>query len=271
MHPIERLRMVARAGREDATLLGREAASALASFGGDPAGLVTACRRLVARQPTCGPVWWVAARVLNAADPATEAWRAGDDLARDPTASALAYELPEEATVLVLGRPEVTSDALLRRGDVRVLVVDALDEGSSLVSALRRADGDAVLVPESGVGAAVAAATVVVVEAAAIGPTGLVAIAGSAAAAAVGRQRGVPVWAVAPAGRLLPGPLWDALAAGLASGLTPADAPWDELEEVVPLDWVDLVVGPSGAAEPAEAVADPTCPAAPELLRAVRR
>jgi len=268
MHPIERLRMVARAGRADATLLGREAASALASFAGDPAGLVTACRRLVARQPTCGPVWWVAARVLSAADPATEAWRAGDDLARDPTASALAYELPEDVTVVAVGRPEVASEALLRRGDVRALVVDALDEGSSLVSALRRADGDAVLVPESGVGAAVSCAAIVVVEAAAMGPTGLVATAGSAAAAAVARQRHVPVWAVAPAGRLLPAPLWDALAASLAGS---GDAPWDELEEVVPLDWVDAVVGPHGAAGPAEAVASPTCPPAPELVRPLRR
>lgn len=267
MHPIERLRMVARAGREDATLLGREAASALASLGADPAGLVTACRGLVARQPTCGPVWWVAARVLSAADATTEAWRAGDELARDSTAGALAYELPEDATALVLGRPEVASEALLRRGDVRALVVDALDEGGSLVNMLRRAEGDAILVPESGVGAAVAAASVVVVEAFALGPSGLVATAGSAAAAALARQHGVPVWAAAATGRLLPEPLWEGLAAGLGRR---AD-PWDELEELVPLDWVDVVVGPRGAATPAEAVASPTCPAAPELVRAVRR
>lgn len=267
MHPIERLRMVARAGREDATLLGREAASALASLGGDPAGLVTACRGLVARQPTCGPVWWVAARVLNAADATSEAWRAGDELARDATAGGLAYELPEDATALVMGRPEVATEALLRRGDVRALVVDALDEGGSLVSMLRRAQGDAVLVPESGVGAAVSAASVVLVEAFAMGPSGLVATAGSAAAAALGRQQEVPVWAVAATGRVLPEPLWAALAAGLARR---AD-PWHELDEVVPLAWVDVVVGPRGAAPPAEAVASPTCPVAPELVRALRR
>ncbi|HVL26605.1 MAG TPA: hypothetical protein VM390_00545, partial [Acidimicrobiales bacterium] len=203
MHPIERLRMVARAGREDPTLLGREAASALASFAGDPAGLVTACRRLVGRQPTCGPVWWVAARVISAADPADEAWRAGDELARDPTTAALAYELPEDATAVVLGHPEVVAAALIRRGDVRALVVDALDEGASLVSALRRAGGQGELVPEAGLAAAVATAGVVLVEAVAMGPGGLVAVKGSGAAAAVARLRGVPVWAVAAAGRLL--------------------------------------------------------------------
>ena len=267
MHPIERLRMVARAGREEPTLLGREAASALASFGDDPAALVTACRRLVARQPTCGPVWWVAARVLAAADPESEAWRAGDELARDRTAAALAYELPEDATVAVLGRPEVVADALLRRGDVRALVVDVFDEGSSLVSALRRADGDAALVPETGLGAAVAASDVVLLEAETLGPPGLVALSGSAAAAAVGHLRGVPLWAVAATGRLLPEPLWDAVAAAVAG----RDDPWNRLEEIVPLAWVDVVVGPQGAAPAAAAVGHPTCPPAPELARPAPR
>ena len=55
MHPIERLRMVARAAGEGPALVAQEAAGALVAFGDDPAGLVTACRRLVDRQPTSGP------------------------------------------------------------------------------------------------------------------------------------------------------------------------------------------------------------------------
>ena len=69
MHPIERLRMVARAAGEGPALLAQEAAGALAAFAGDPAGLVTACRRLVDRQPTSGPIWWLSARVLASDDP----------------------------------------------------------------------------------------------------------------------------------------------------------------------------------------------------------
>lgn len=172
MHPIERLRMVARAGREDATALTREAAAALAAFAGEPAALVTACRRLVDRQPTCGPIWWLSAQVLAAADPVRAAWRAADELNRDTTASALAAALPEDATVLVLGWPDVTAEALLRRGDVRVLVIDSLDEGSSLVGWLRRGEADAELVPESGLGAGVRASDTVLVEAVALGPSG---------------------------------------------------------------------------------------------------
>ncbi len=58
--------MVARAGGEDPGLVARQAASALAGIAGEPAAVVTACRRLIDRQPSCGPLWWLAARVLTA-------------------------------------------------------------------------------------------------------------------------------------------------------------------------------------------------------------
>jgi hypothetical protein len=263
VHPIEQLRLVARAGREQPTLLAREAASALGAFAGEPAALVTACRRLVDRQSTCGPVWWVASRVLNASDPATEAWRAGNDLGRDRTASMLAAALPDEVTVVVLGWPDQVSDALVRRGDVKALVVDALDEGAALAGWLRRADSDAEVVAESGLAGAVAESGMVLIEASAMGPTGVLAASGSAAAAAVGKGLGVPVWVVAGEGRMLPPDLWDALADGLA-GRGPA---WDQPEEVVPVEWIDTVVGPTGALSVEDALARPTCPAAPELVR----
>lgn len=264
MHPIERLRMVARAGREDATVLAREAASALASFSGQPAALVTACRRLVDRQPTCAPVWWVAARVLAATDTAREAWRAGDELACDTTAARLTEAISEDTTVVVVGWPEQAAEALLARGDVTVLVVDALGEGGQLAGWLRRAGGESHLVPEAGAAAAVAAGKLVLLDASALGPTGLVSVAGSAAVAAVARQRHVPVWAVAGVGRVLPEPLWDALAGGLDRR---DGAAWDQAEEIVPREWVDAVAGPTGVTTVDEALARPTCPPAPELAR----
>jgi hypothetical protein len=101
MHPIERLRWVARAPDGEVSLVVGEAASALASFADDHAGLVIACRRLIERRPECGPLWWLAARMLCALDPATEAYRAADDLERDPTSAVLAAILPDTALVLL--------------------------------------------------------------------------------------------------------------------------------------------------------------------------
>src|SRR5260221_6929745 len=105
MHPIERLRMVARAAGEGPALLAQEAAGALAAFAGDPAGLVTACRRLVDRQPTSGPIWWLAARGLAADDPTGEAWRAAEELSGDGTPSTLPAHLPDDVTGGVIGPP----------------------------------------------------------------------------------------------------------------------------------------------------------------------
>jgi hypothetical protein len=263
VHPFERLRMAARAEGEDPALVARQAASALAAISGEPAALVTACRRLVDRQPTSGPLWWLAARVLAAADPSNEAWRAADELRHDPTPSALAEALPEGAVATVLGSPVQVGAALGRRGDVWALVVDARGDGGRLVYELDEVGGDVAVVPESGLGAAVAASTVVVLEADALGPSGLVAVGGSRAAAAVARHGGVPVWAVAGVGRVLPAGLWDALEARMDE----APEPWAAPRERVPIDLVDVIVGPTGPQSVEEAVARAGCVAVPELAR----
>lgn len=263
MHPIERLRYVARASGADQALLVRETAHALAAFRDDPAGLVAACRRIVDRHPTSGPLWWLCAHVLTAPDGQAAAWRAVDEVEADPTAAELAFALPEEATACVIGWPEVVGNALVRRGDVEVLAVDALGEGSGLVRRLAHAEVDAVDVPTAGLGAAVTTSDVVLLEAVALGPAGFVAVSGSLAAASVARQAGVPVWVVAGVGRLLPPRMWDALAGRLgARGVDP----WDLDEERVDLALVDEVCGPAGLDEPAEALRRTDCPVAPELF-----
>jgi hypothetical protein len=264
MHPIERLRYVARASGAEQGLLVRETAGALASLGFDPPGLVTACRRIIERHPTSGPLWWLAARVLTAGDPVAEAWRAAEEIDADPTARELGHALPDGAAVCVLGWPELIGEALPRRGDVRVLVVDALDEGSGLVRRLLASDVDAAEVPVTGLGAAAADVQVVLLEASAMGPDGLVAVAGSRAAAAVAHHAGIPVWAVAGVGRMLPPRMWDAVQRRVDDGRA---EPWDRDDEVVPLDLVDQVAGRFGLLPVADALRRVDCPVAPELLR----
>ena len=66
MHPIERLRHVARAGDMDASLLAEEAAIALGGLAFEPRALVPATRRLLEFHPSCAPLWWVCAELLAA-------------------------------------------------------------------------------------------------------------------------------------------------------------------------------------------------------------
>jgi hypothetical protein len=265
VHPIERLRYVARASGADQALLVRETAHALAAFRDDPPGLVAACRRIVDRHPTSGPLWWLCARVLTSPDGHREAWAAVDEIDGDSTAVELGFALPEDATACVVGWPELAGEALPRRGDVEVLAVDSLGEGSGLVRRLMHAGIDAVDVPTSGLGAAVASSDVLLLEAVALGPTGFVAVSGSLAAATVARHAEVPVWLVAGVGRLLPARMWDALA---GRHVTRAADPWDLDEEIVPLSLVDRVCSPRGLEAPADALKRTDCPVAPELFDA---
>jgi hypothetical protein len=258
---MERLRDVARHAAPEHGVLAQEAASALASLADDPAGLVLACKRLVDRHPAAGPLWSMCARVLTSGDPGREAWRCLSEIDEDLTASYVVQLLPDEATVTVLGWPEVAARALPPRGDVVALVVDALGEGSQLVRRLGRLDVDATEVAEAATAAAVLASDLVLLEAVASGPDAFLAVPGSHAAAAVARHAGSPVWLVVGAGRALPAPLWGALTGRIAAG--------DPLEadvEVVPLDLVDVVVGPDGGAPGGDLAVRADCPVAPELL-----
>lgn len=254
MHPIERLRYVARAGGLDLAELVQEAALALIGFADDPAGLVTACRSLVDRHPAAGPVWWLTARVLTSSDPAAEAWQVVEEVESDATASALYRAVPDGARVLTVGWPGSIATALARRGDCRLLVVDPTGAAGGF---------DIEEVPETGLGAAAASVDLVLVEAQAMGPDGFVAVSGARAATAVAAAAGLPAWCVAPRGRVLPEGLWRVLAQRLDDNLEP----WLEPDEAVPLSLVTGVVRDVGLLGPFEAVAEPDCAFAPELVR----
>ena len=236
---------------------------ALSAFAQDPAGLVTACRRIVTRQPTSGPIWWLCSRVLCAADPFAEAAAAVEEIESDPTPRHLATEIGESERVVVLGWQPQIAPALARRGDLSVGVVDVLGDASSFVDALDQRGVDAWEIPLSGLGAAVATADLFLVEASAVSVHGAIGVAGSRAAAAVASHAGVPVWLVAGVGRTLPARIWD----HLLGRLDLADEPWDADDELLPLDLVDEVIGSAGRLPVAEALSRCDCPIAPELLR----
>src|ERR1700722_7187465 len=80
------LRAVARSRMAPPGELAAEAAWGLAALASEePAAVLPACRRLLERQPGCGPLWWLCARILTAGDPAGEADRCASMLIDDRT------------------------------------------------------------------------------------------------------------------------------------------------------------------------------------------
>lgn len=267
MHPIERLRYVARVDGADPALVAAEAGYALASVAAeDPAGLVPACRRLVDRHPTSGPMWWLAARVLASADPVQAARQASHAISEDALASVLARVLPDDVTIAVVGWPDATGDALRRRGDLEVLVIDGGGEGSSLARRLEDGGAAVASVPDAGGASAIVVSGLVLLESVAAGPSGILARIGSHGAASVAAHGGIPVWVALGTGRVLPGPLWDALLARLDRSPT---EPWDRAVEFVPVNLLTATVGADGMADGAGGLASSSAPVAPELLRSV--
>jgi hypothetical protein len=139
VHPIEMLRAVARSRRGPPGELAAEAAWGLAALAEEePAALLPACRRLLERQPACGPLWWLCARLLVAGDPVEEAERCAALLIDDPTPDVLRSSLqtgkvgPPLRIVRQGGVGEVAG------ADVVVIEVDAISTNAMIISSSRR-------------------------------------------------------------------------------------------------------------------------------------
>lgn len=247
-------------------MLVRESAGALRGLGFDPAGLVVACRRIVERHPSSGPLWWLCASVLAASDPYRCAAALADALEADPTPDVLVEVLPDDATICLVGWPDLIGEALIRRGDSTVLAIDTDDDGmgsAAFVRRLHHADVDAEIVPAGGLAAAVLASDLVVIEALAACETDMLAASASRALASVGYCAEVPVWAVVGRGRCLPTELFE----GMRRRQEEARLPWEAFTEVVPLALTNWVVGPDGVTTTADSAFPPECPMSYELLR----
>lgn len=263
VHPIEQLRYVARASGADAGLLVQEAASALGVFRHDPPGLVTAARRLLTRQPTVGPLWWMCSQLTTSSDVSAEARTVIEELRSDRTDRELAHHLPDGATIVISGWPDIIVAALPRRGDVKVLVVDVDGQASSVVRRLDRAEVEAEEIDATRIAGAIEGSDIVVIEAAVVGPTAALTDVGGLAMAAIARALGTPTWLVAGVGRRLPEEYWRAIVERTVARWT---VPWTAAFEVVLFGLIDRVVTGDGIHLPAE-LPPSEVPLAPELLR----
>ncbi len=272
MHPIERLRYIARAGDEPAASLASEAAYTLAELSCyEPSAVLTACRRLLERHPSCGPLWWVGANLAATGDAFETGRRAGGELCSDPTpdrlASALKSTIPGGEAV-VLGVPvDVALEGLCRARPYELRVVG---DGHELRRAIRsvsyvsdtRDAPDVVGYASGDEERAVEGAAVVIVEALAAGAGGCLLERSAADLVEVAGDSGVPVWALAGLGRALPAAIFQAAVDRSSDS---------DREEVAVVDFAafTLAITPEGSIAPQALAEAATCPAGTELLRKV--
>lgn len=223
----------------------REAAYALADFAYDPMELLTACRRLVERRPACGPLVWVCARILSGSDPVAEAYDCVAALQRDRTVEELAGQIPGEASVLAVGLSEAARAAALLRPDLELMLAEPSGAGDPSVCRPDRT------------------VDLVILEANVVGDREALVRSGTREAALAAKQR-APMWLVAGLGTVLGDQMWTG-ARDLALR-DQRDRGGSVGIEVVSLDCVDIVVGPSGPHPTSELRFRRECPIVPELF-----
>lgn len=240
-----------------------ETAGAFSSLVNDPAGLVVAARRVVEHHPTNAPLWWMCARVLTALDPRLELRHCVDALQNDATSTHIVDALPDDSTVCIVGWNGHIVDALARRGDAFVLVIDSNGDGQHALRYFDRHDVAAELVAPEGAGAAAEYSDITIVSADACGRDSVLAPGGALAIASVAYCTQKPVWLVAGCGTRLADPLWDAVLAGARF----RPDVWATGVDLVPLAVCSFVIGPDGMKPATTASLAPECQHAPELLR----
>jgi hypothetical protein len=253
--PFERLRSLARHSGDTPSLI-VETAACLVDFSADPAQLVTVCRRLLAHHPSCGPLWWLCARVIVADDPAAAARDARHQFEGDGTAARLASHLPfpHDQPIAVAGWSEIASDALMDRPDLDIVIVRlrgaqrSSRPRSATGAALRAVDATEVLALEP---------SHVLVETVAASPDRALVPAG--VEDLLDLLPGTAVWMVAGVGRVLPPRLFDVLHAEAEH----QGAGFDTIATSTAVQ----IVGPNGLDPPGRLSARIDCPVAPELLR----
>ncbi len=111
MHPIERLRYVARAGSAPDRILVSESVPALAAFARKPQALLVAVRQLIVRQPDSPGLYALAAHMIHALDAIDAGWDFAALLEQDRTA-----EIAESIAITEAGGTDVIDSIASGRG-----------------------------------------------------------------------------------------------------------------------------------------------------------
>jgi hypothetical protein len=262
VQPFERLRHVARWTGDDDTALVMEAADCLAGFADDAAGLVVACRRLLVHHPASGPLWWLCAHVLTAADPARAAWDASRRIERDPTIERAAERLPfpHDEPIALVGGGALIRGVTGTRPDLDLVAVRVPGVAASHAARLGR--GDAPVRVADPVETVALRPTHLLVASLAAGPTRAAVPAGTGAFLDEVGDAGTLTWLVAGVADVVPERLLMSLA-------RQAETTGDENLELVELVRFGEVAGPTGPGPASDVARRVDCPVPPELLRLV--
>ena len=257
MQPFERLRHLARWSGDGVELVS-EAADCLAGFADDPAGLVVACRRLLAHHPTAGPLWWLCSRVLTAPDSAAAAWDAWQRVHDDATYERVAELLPfpHDDVVAVLGGPELAGAVAATRPDLDVVAVRRRSGDEHLRARLAHGDASTRTIDE--IELVALEPSHLLVETPATDPMRSAVPAGTRDLLAA--LTGAAGWLVAGVGHVLPARIFAPIAAHI------------DADEATALELLDVhefarIAGPTGLDRPDTLDRRVDCPVAPELLR----
>ncbi|HEY7439950.1 MAG TPA: hypothetical protein VIC35_11200 [Acidimicrobiia bacterium] len=258
MQPFERLRYLARWTDEDGAELLSEAADCLAQFDDDPAGLVVACRRLLAHHPTSAPLWWLCARVLGSSETGDAAWEAWRAFRSDTTPERVATAIPflHEGRVAVYGWPELIANGLAERLDLELIAVAPPEGDIALSRRLRNAVQPVRVVGETELLAL--EPTHLLVDAVAAGGGTTLVSTGAGYLAGTMCDLGATVMLVAGLGRALPERLFGALLNAVGD---------DPTLEAVGANAFSSIIGPNGIESMSAFARRADAPAAPELLR----
>lgn len=261
-HPIERLRWIARAEGEPASVLAGEAAWTLAELAvTEPAALLTACRRLLERHPDCGPLWWAAARLVSADDALEEGRLAANELCSDSTPDRLASALRSAVTageeILLTVPADLCREALEKGRQWAVRLLSGHFGIRYEMRSLGQLAGGVTGYLAGEEKEALDGVSVLLVEALAAGGSRCLVEPVAAGALEAALAAGVPAWAVIGTGRALPVRLFERAA--------------EESERrgsgrAVPVRSFASAIGHDVTGDPGEVIASVTCPPGLELL-----
>lgn len=261
---MERLRYVAGARGLDPAVLVAETVDALLDLSPRAGELVTLCRQLVRRHPTCAPMWWLCSRLLaeaSALDDIDIDRLLGDvdALRHDATPYRLAAALSGHE-IVVVGGTDVgpVAAGLAHDGAVHVLVIDTGNDADDLGRRLDRAGVSHEFVDSLSTMVAVERASVAIVEVVAASPDVVLAPLGGGLLAAAAAATGTPAALVTGRGRRLPVSYVRHILATAVDGPGPIEA--------VPLVGDINIVGPDGSDGDLATAVGCECPETPELL-----